>query len=168
MGLRVDSLHFPTRRTYFDQDYLNERIAATKTVMEFAYQLRTQVVTIRIGRIPQDPASTDYQLLREVLGDLARHGNRVGTSVAIIPSQDSVSDLQQLLGGITEGMVGIDFDPAGCVLAKQNPAEALRSASCLGPAHSSPRRDSRRVGLRSGSRVGTRGGRLERIPGGDR
>jgi len=127
LGLRVGSLHFPTRRTYIDPEHLEARVAATKSAMEFAYQLRAQIVTLRIGRIPQDPASSEYQLLLEILGDLARHGNRVGTSIAVIPSQDSVADLQQLLGKVTEGMIGIDFDPASCVLAKQNPAETLRA-----------------------------------------
>lgn len=126
LGLKVASLQLPFRRTLFDLENLDARIDAVKSALTFAHQLRTPTVTARVGTIPP-PDSGDYLTLRQVLGDLAAHGNRVGGCLAITPTHDSAENLAKLLGSINEGLVGIDLDPAGCVLADQNPAEMLRA-----------------------------------------
>ena len=127
LGLKVASLHIPFRRTFMDLEHLDARVAVAKAAMKFAFQLQASVVTARVGKIPTDKGTTEYQLMRQVLGDLAAYGNRIGSTFLIQPSQDSPEALQQLLGEINEGPLGIDFDPAGFIMAGQNPAKALRT-----------------------------------------
>lgn len=127
LNLAVASVSFPARRPLYDLEELDARLAAARGAMEFAWQLNARVLTLRIGRIPEDPESKEYDLLRNVLNDLARHGNRVGTTLAITPSRDSAESLAKLLGAITDGPVGVNFDPAGFVLAGFHPTEALRN-----------------------------------------
>src|SRR5579872_1333922 len=51
LGLSVASLVFPTRRSFFDEDQLDARVAAAKRAMEQARQLRAAALTVRIGKI---------------------------------------------------------------------------------------------------------------------
>jgi sugar phosphate isomerase/epimerase len=127
LEMKVASLHLPTRRTFYDLEYLDARLAATREAMQFAWQLESRVVTLRVGRIPSDPDSPDYLLLRQVLGDLARFGNHVGVTLALIPTNDAPASLQQLVAATTEGILGVDFDPAAFVLAGHDPGLALRT-----------------------------------------
>jgi sugar phosphate isomerase/epimerase len=127
LNLAVASVGFPARRPLYDLEELDARLAAARGAMEFAWQLGARVLALRIGRIPDDAESREYDLLRSVLNDLARHGNRVGTTLAITPSRDSAESLAKLVSAINEGPVGVNFDPAAFVLAGFDPGEALRT-----------------------------------------
>lgn len=125
-GMEVASLLFPTRHTYMDSNELDARVTATKAAMQFAAHLKASVLTARIGQVPTDKASQEYALLQEVLSDLVRHGNHVGVTLAIIPTLDTPESLNELLASIRTGHIGIDFDPAAFVTAKQKPDQCLR------------------------------------------
>jgi sugar phosphate isomerase/epimerase len=125
INLTVASTMFPTRRSYYDLEELDTRLSATRQAMEFTYQLNARIMTLRLGRIPEETESEEYQILCQVVNDLARHGNRVGVALAITPTRDEPARLLGLLGEILEGPVGFNFDPATFVMAGQNPSQAL-------------------------------------------
>jgi len=131
LDLQVDSFYLPTRRSLYDLEYLDDRLAGFRSAMLFASQLGARVLTARIGRIPADTASSEYEILRQVLGDLARYGNHVGVTLAVIPSGDPAANMLQLITQITEGPVGVDFDPAGFVMSDHDPVDALRTLHAL-------------------------------------
>ena len=126
VSLKMSSLHLPMRRELTEFEELDERLAEIRKMMDFSWSLKVPHLTLRVGRIPTDVESKEYQLLREVLNDLARHGNHVGCTLCLIPTSDSAETMLQLVSDVTAGMVGIDFDPAGFVTAGQNPVQALR------------------------------------------
>jgi len=130
-GLSIASLALPTRRSFYDEDQLDARVAALKRALDHAWQLQARVVTARIGKIPADKESKGYRLLLDVLADIARHGNQVGATLAITPAHDSPQALSELIGSIKTGPLGIDFDPAAFVMSGHNPAEALRTLHSL-------------------------------------
>ncbi|MBM79504.1 MAG: hypothetical protein CMJ78_02780 [Planctomycetaceae bacterium] len=123
--LKISSLHFATRRAFYDLDQLDARTAATCAAMEFAFQMKATVLTIRLGRIP-DEESIEYSTLCQVLDDLARHSNRVGTTLAITPTNDSPESLSRLLTKVDSGPLGINFDPASFVMSSIDAAAAFR------------------------------------------
>ena len=125
-NLRVSSLYFPTRRAFYDPDQLDARTAATKSAMEFAFQLKADVVCIRLGRIPVDSESDDYVTLCQVLDDLARHSNHVGSTLAITPTNDAPETIEGLLSKIDSGPIGVNFDPASFAMSDLNACEAYR------------------------------------------
>src|SRR5262245_13750125 len=51
LELRVAGAVFPTRRGFADEAQLDGRIAATRSAMEFAWELRATTLSVRIGRI---------------------------------------------------------------------------------------------------------------------
>ncbi|MCA9067569.1 MAG: sugar phosphate isomerase/epimerase, partial [Planctomycetaceae bacterium] len=125
LNIRVASAMFPTRRAFYDMEELEARLAGTRQAMEFAYQLKAQVLTLRVVRVPEEDATEEYQLLRQVVNDLARHANRVGVSLAITPTRDNPTRLLQLLNEVTEGPVGLNYDPAIFVMSGQDPSKIL-------------------------------------------
>jgi hypothetical protein len=76
LGLSIASLAFPMRRSFYDEEQLDGRVAAAKRALDHAWQLRARVLTVRIGKVPTDKESKPYQLLFDVLSDLAMAAER--------------------------------------------------------------------------------------------
>ena len=126
MDLSVASLSFPLRRPLHDVEQLDARLAAIKQAMQFAWDLKARALTCRIGRLVDEPDSPDAIRQREILGELARHGNHVGVTLSITPSGDSPERLKAQLEAQDEGPLGIDFDPAERVISRHDPTASLR------------------------------------------
>lgn len=125
-GLKVASVSFPLRRPLYDQQHLDARVGSLKKAMQFAYDLGASVLTTRVGPIPADGEGTSYPLLCEVLNDLARHGNHVGVTLAVVPVAESPETLGKLFDSVKAGPIGVDFDPAAFAIAKHSPSQAIR------------------------------------------
>lgn len=126
IGVGISSFAFPTRRSFYDQDQLDDRVSALKQALEFAFQMRVRTVVARVGAIPREKDSAEYKLLVDVLNDVARHGNRVGATMAITPSRDAAADLSALLTEVKDGPMGINFDPAIFAMSGRDPVSAFR------------------------------------------
>ncbi len=124
--LAIASLCFPLRRTLHDEEHLDTRIAALKQAMQFAWDLKARVLTCRIGRIPETSEGDEWSRLRDVLSDLAGHGNRVGVTLSITPAGDAPETLLSLIDTVRTGPLGIDFDPAERVMSRHDPVSSLR------------------------------------------
>lgn len=127
LGLCVAGTTFTLRRALTDPHELDRRVAAIKQAMTRSFELKSRVLTFRMGRLPTDAESQPARLLREVLDELARHANHVGVALAITPSHDSAADLHQFLSSIQTGPLGVDFDPAQFAMAGHDPVQALRT-----------------------------------------
>jgi len=125
--LQLASFEYPTRRAFHDSDALDARVAGLKAALEFAWTLGVRTVVGRIGRIPDDLQSPKFQMLSEVLNDIARHSNRVGATLAVTPTNDSLESLRELFNRITEGPLGLNLDPAGIVMSGGNPVDMYRA-----------------------------------------
>ncbi len=124
-GLVVAGLTFPLRHRLYDLEKLDERISALKNALTFSFQLRAPLLTLPLGGIP-DPDSADYALVVEVLNDLAAHANRVGSVIALNVSHEPPDLVRSLLGKVSAGPVGINFQPDQIVLAGRSPGEQFR------------------------------------------
>ena len=129
-GLRVAAVAFMTRHGYAEKEGLDRRVDATKAALELASRLGASLVINSIGPVPQEENSADRQMLREVLGDLGRHGNRVGAILAARTGEDSGPRLASLLAELPERTLAIDFDPARLIAGGFSPLEAVAT---LGP-----------------------------------
>ncbi|MEX2287492.1 MAG: sugar phosphate isomerase/epimerase family protein [Planctomycetaceae bacterium] len=127
LGLSVASLTFPTRAVLYDLEQLEPRVAAIKGVLEFSAQLKARVVAMRIGRIPDEPQAEEFLVLRDVLNDLCRYGNHVGATLAITPMSDSAESLKRLFATISSGPIGVNFDPANCIMSGQEVGANMRA-----------------------------------------
>ena len=127
LNLRVCSLRYPTRRSFFDEEDLDRRLDATKRAMIAAYELGANVVVGNAIQIPDGEVdSHQYQLFVAALSDLAKHGQRVGTCYALQTGAMDAESSRKLMDELPVG-IGFDFDPAGFVLNSQDAESFLRS-----------------------------------------
>lgn len=129
-GLRVSAIAFPTRRGFDVPDDLERRVLATQEAMRFAASLRTDVVIIRVGRVPGDSDPTGLGRLVEALTALGMYGDRIGARLALQTADISPQDISRLLGMLPEHTVGVDLHPSGIIMGGHSPAEAVEM---LGP-----------------------------------
>lgn len=129
-GLRVSAIAFPTRRGYDVPDDLERRVLATQEAMRFAASLRTDVVIIRVGRVPGDSDSVGLSRLVEALTALGTYGDRIGARLALQTADISPQDISRLLGMLPEHTVGVDLHPSGLIMGGHSPTEAVEM---LGP-----------------------------------
>lgn len=125
--LGVAALHLPLQRGLCELDGLDARIDRLKAALQLAYQLRADSVTFRIGRVPVESASMEYETLAAVLNDLARHANRVGSMPSIIPSADDAEAIAALVSRVREGPLGVCLDPAIAVAGGKSPPAVYRA-----------------------------------------
>lgn len=125
-AIEVPTVTFPTRRPLYDSERLDERMAALREAMTFAWKLGARVLTLRVGNLPAVD-SREHSRLMDALADLAAAGNHLGVTVAITPLQESPQLLKSLLDTVKTGPLGIDLDPAGAIMAGHPTAEFVRT-----------------------------------------
>ena len=126
-GLKVAGAVFPLNFPLYEPDRVDVRVAAIRDALKFAYAIGAPTLCIRVGQVPEDATSKTRELLVEVLCDLARHANHIGTALAISPTNDSATTLLSLMDEVKTGPIGIDFDPAQFVMTGRPVAESLRT-----------------------------------------
>ena len=124
LNLRVGSVAFPTRRGFANPDQLERRIEATLQAMHAASRLGSRVMLIMLGPCPA-PETAERATLLEALGTLSSHGNRLGVELAL-QTTATVSELEQLLGELPEGALGLDVNPAELVLQSESPRDFVQ------------------------------------------
>lgn len=108
--LTAAEAEFPMRRDLIDPHNLDQRIAAIQAGMSLAGQLNCRSLSLRIGRIePADEPSGRLQ--RELLDDLAAHGNHVGVALALQANSDDPEAWLALAASVQRGPAGVEFDP---------------------------------------------------------
>lgn len=128
-SLKIATATFSLTQPLYDFEALDTRVHAITQAMEFASRMKVRQLTLRVGRIPDEPESKEYTRLIEILRDLAQLGNHLGVVPCITPSEDASPTLLEVCRSIREGVVGIDFDPAGAVMTRRDPVQ------CLGELH---------------------------------
>lgn len=130
LQLSVTAVRFPTRRGYNVTEDLDRRVAGTKEAMSLAYALGTNILVNAIGRIPEDPESSSWSLLVNVLEDIGRHGQHCGAMLAAETGSESPESMQRLITALPDGFLGVNFDPGNLIVNGYSASEAAR---LLGP-----------------------------------
>lgn len=127
-GLVVSAVTFRTRGGYADGDRLEGRIAATKSALELAHALGAGVVLNHVGDIP--PADEPrWQVLVDVLTDIATWSERVGARLCLEAGRASPADLVRLFDALPAGAFGCDLVTGALIVHGHDPVEAVASLS---------------------------------------
>lgn len=127
LGLSIAGATIPLRRSLYDLDELDRRVAAVTGALRFAAQLGCPTLSFRCGRIPADAESEDSKTLRGVLSDLARLGLHVGVTPCLLPVWDNAEAILGLLQSITTGQCQVDFDPGQFAMTAVPVVPSLRT-----------------------------------------
>ncbi len=126
-SLELASATFPLRRPLYDPVEIDGRVHVLKEALKLCGRLKCRVLTMRVGRIPDEQNLEGMVRLQGALSDLARLAARLGVTPSITTSGDSASELKTLIDSIKDGPVGIDLDPAACVTAQLEPVLVLKT-----------------------------------------
>ena len=127
MNLQVASGAFPLRQPIYDPQWLERRLDAIRKAMTFCFQLGTDVLTVRPGRLPDPETKHDeWKVLTEILNELTRFGNHAGVTLCLSLSFEFPERVRQLFEEVQEGPLGINFDPLNLIGAEQDPSSMFR------------------------------------------
>lgn len=127
--LKVSAVGFRTRRGYGVAEDLERRVDATKAAMRFAHALGANLLVNQVGYV-SDEESPERSLMLEVLADLGRFGQRVGTLLAAETGSESGADLRRLIDALPPGSIGVALSPGNLIVHGFSPlgvVEALGS-----------------------------------------
>jgi len=126
-NLRLAAVRFRTLRGFDDPLGLEQRIAQAKKSMELTYQLGGNLLLIRLGCLPKDRSSTDWQVLEEVVKEFCRFGERAGAIVVAEAERSPPEELAALLNGVPEGGFGVDINPGELAVHGFDPVSAIET-----------------------------------------
>ncbi len=124
--LSICCVNFPTRHGYAESADLDRRLDATRAAMRMAYDLGCNVVSNRIGPIP-DPQSTAYSTMIQALHDIGQYGQRVGAWLAARTGDNSGPELADFVSRLGPGTLSVDFDPAALMAGDHDVLQAMNA-----------------------------------------
>lgn len=126
LNLKVSAIDLPLRQGFGDLQNLDRRIEGTRAVMSLAFELGCNVVTTRIGKVPDDTEHPQWATLTQALSDIGIHSQKAGCWLAARTTQGSES-MQALLQALPVHSLKIDFDPAELVINGHSPNDSIQS-----------------------------------------
>lgn len=125
--LRVAAVSFVTRGGFADEDRLEARVKATKRALSQAQRLGASVLLGRIGEIPSTDEAEPWQLLIDVLSDIGRTGQQVGTTFCAEAGSCSPEDIRRLLAAIPAGSLQVDLVTGALLVHGHEPVTTAAS-----------------------------------------
>ena len=126
-NLELAALHCPLRKGLDAAENLQARVDHLRKVMQLAYDLGPRRVVVPFPQLPTEQTESRAALLREVLTDLGRFGDRIGSCLALEPGLDPADKVRQYLRSFDCGSLQIAYDPANFLLNGHDPLAALMS-----------------------------------------
>ena len=110
MGLAITGLcaHMPS---FSDPNGLETRVERNKKALELSADLGAPIITGHVGHIPDDPEDPAWKLMFESLGEVARHGEKVGACLAIETGQESPEAMKKFIDAVNSPGLQVNFDP---------------------------------------------------------
>jgi sugar phosphate isomerase/epimerase len=124
-GVVVSTISFRTRGGYADPDRLEGRIASTKDALRLAHDLGAGLVLNHVGDIPPEPAGPQWQLLVDVITDLATFGEHVGATLCAEAGRAAPADLARLIAALPAGGLLCDLVTSALVVHGHDPVAAV-------------------------------------------
>lgn len=127
LNLSVSAVTFQTRRGYGDFDDIERRIEATRNAMSMAYDLGTNVVVNQVGRISDDLAEENRNLLIATLSELGKTSQKVGAFLAARTGTEDGQTLAAFINELPPGSLSVDFDPGNLIINGFSASEAVKA-----------------------------------------
>jgi L-ribulose-5-phosphate 3-epimerase len=125
--LELAALRCPLRKGLDCSENLQARVDHVRNVMQLAYDLGPRCVVLPFPQLAPDETDPRAAVLREVLSDLGRFGDRIGTQLALEPGLDPAEKIRDYLRTFDSGSLRITYDPANFLLNGYDPVAALMS-----------------------------------------
>jgi sugar phosphate isomerase/epimerase len=124
-NLSLASFRLPGRGALVDPEFLDQRISQIRAALEFAWRLQVPHLIIHPGLI-QTGEGGNFEMICEVLNDLARFSDHIGTGLCIACGKNSPSVIRELVAKVNTGFLGVELDTADMIIHNQNPETTIR------------------------------------------
>jgi sugar phosphate isomerase/epimerase len=126
-NVELSAVGCPLRRGLDTTEDQEPRLEHVRKVMALAFDLGARVVIVQAGRIPEADDDPRAPILTESLGNLARHGDRIGVSVALETGLESGAVMSAFLNRFDTGALGANLDAANLLMHGFDPYESTRA-----------------------------------------
>jgi sugar phosphate isomerase/epimerase len=121
----VTALNLPLRRGLDNPENLQPRLEYMRAVMNLAFELGARTVIAPCPKLPGEGEEARANLIRESLLDLGRHGDRVGTVLALEIGLDSPEAVRDYLEPFDVGSLKVNYDPANLLVSGFDPVKGV-------------------------------------------
>ena len=104
-----------------------DRRAVAAQVLGLSVDLGARVAIVQAGRVPETADDPRAPLLTEALRVLGRHGERIGSVLALETGLESGAVLGAFLDRFDTGGLGVNLDPANLLMSGFDPYESARA-----------------------------------------
>ena len=118
LGLEISALcgDFDWVRGFTDPEFNKVNIPRIRKCIDLAVDLGTRVVTMHIGRLPEDKAHPTYQEALRTCVVLAEYAAPRGVTLCTETGPESPARLLQFLRDAPQKGLGVNYDPANLVM----------------------------------------------------
>ncbi len=112
---------------FMDINENKDKVPRSKSIVDLAVDLGTQVVTTHIGVVPEDKTSPVYATLKTACRELGLYAATKGVTFAIETGPESAPVLRAFLDDLGVKGIGVNLDPANlAMVGRHDPVEAVR------------------------------------------
>jgi sugar phosphate isomerase/epimerase len=122
---QLTALNLPFRRGFDDPENQQVRIDYARKAMSLAFELGPRVVIAQCPKLPGENEAGRANLLREALTDLGRHGDRVGSVLALEIGLDPPEAVAAYLDSFDVGSLKVNYDPANVLVNGFDPVKGI-------------------------------------------
>jgi sugar phosphate isomerase/epimerase len=126
-NLELTALGCPLRRGLDSTENQQPRLEHVQKVLSLSFDLGPRIVIVQAGTASGDPNEPRMTILRESLQAIARHGDRVGATLALETGLEDGSVLAAFLDRFDTGSLGVNLDPANLLLHGFDPYASVQA-----------------------------------------
>jgi sugar phosphate isomerase/epimerase len=124
-NLELSALGCPLRRGLDVSEDQHPRLEYVRKAMSLSFDLGARIAIAEMVAVPGESEIQRAKLLREALADLATHGDRTGTTLALETGIDAPEKLGAYLDSFDTGALGVNYDPANLLVNGHDPIGGL-------------------------------------------
>jgi L-ribulose-5-phosphate 3-epimerase len=121
----LTALNCPLRRGLDVAENQQPRLEYVRRAMSLAFELGPRTVVAPLPTLPGEAEPERARLLREALLDLGRHGDRVGSVLALEVGMDAPEAVAAYLDTFDVGSLKVNYDPANLLVSGFDPVKGV-------------------------------------------
>ncbi|MSR55230.1 MAG: sugar phosphate isomerase/epimerase [Gemmataceae bacterium] len=122
---QITALNCPLRHALDETLNQQPRIEYVRNVMTLAFEFGARIVIAPFPKLPGENEPERARLLREALTDLGRHGDRVGSVLALEIGFDPPEAVRDYLATFDVGSLKVNYDPANMLANGFDPVKGI-------------------------------------------
>ncbi len=125
--LVLTAVYCPLRKGLDVPEGQDARLEYLREAMTLSFELGARLIVLQAGQIPEKADDPRRQWLTDALLNLGKHGDRIGCRVALEMGLEGPAVLEEFIGKLEVGSVGLAYNPGNLLIHGHNPYAALRT-----------------------------------------